>query len=357
MSFITKRRLGSLVSASVLIATMAVAAAPAAALASTVDAVTPSTNDINRDKGWAHVDVAAADGSATLTFTNPRAFASCFEYRTDGDVKQIDTTKNGGNNWNPEVTDGLYPYECVNNGTKTVTVPATDFVEVRMVFGAEKDERFAWTLFDVPQPKCKPTDFKHPKEGTLLTAAQIGGTVTGQLDAVGCDIGVYNPTSVSGASISGALHYGIVADGGTLDVTNSTISNIGHTKSSMYGMQRGIGIYYTDASGTISGNDISDYQKGGIVARDGGRVTISGNTVTGWGPVASIAQNGVQVSYGTAAVVKGNTISGHDYTPTDWTATGLLIYQAGGVKASANNLFDNEVNQYNGGKGGGNIKP
>ena len=71
-------------------------------------------------------------------------------------------------------------------------------------------------------------------------------------------------------------------------------------------------------------------QKGGIVARDGGKVTISGNTVTGWGHNAYIAQNGVQVSYGTTATVKGNTISGHDYTPTDWTATGLLIYQAGG---------------------------
>jgi hypothetical protein len=35
----------------------------------------------------------------------------------------------------------------------------------------------------------------------------------------------------------------------------------------------------------------------------------------------------------------------------------VLIYQAGGVKASANNLFDNEVNQYNGGKGGANVKP
>jgi hypothetical protein len=35
----------------------------------------------------------------------------------------------------------------------------------------------------------------------------------------------------------------------------------------------------------------------------------------------------------------------------------VLIYQAGRVKASSNNLFDNEMNQYNGGKGGGNGKP
>ena len=152
-----------------------------------------------------------------------------------------------------------------------------------MVFGAERDERFDWTRFDVPQPKCKPTGFNHPKEGTPLTAAQIGGTVTGSLDAVGCDIGAYNPTSVTGADILGALHYGIVANGGTLDVKNSTINDIGHTDPSMYGMQRGIGIYYTNASGTISGNTVTDYQKGGIVARDGGKVTINDNTVTGMG--------------------------------------------------------------------------
>ena len=45
---------------------------------------------------------------------------------------------------------------------------------------------------------CTPTGFI--RDGIDLTAAQIGGTVTGELDATGCDIGVYNPTSVSGAT-------------------------------------------------------------------------------------------------------------------------------------------------------------
>src|SRR5262245_10649368 len=60
---------------------------------------------------------------------------------------------------------------------------------------------------------CQATGFI--RDGIDLTAAQIGGTVSGQLDATGCDIGVYNPTRVTGAEIFGARYYGVVANGGT----------------------------------------------------------------------------------------------------------------------------------------------
>jgi hypothetical protein len=105
----------------------------------------PSDNDTNRANGWAHVNVLDVGiGEITLEFVSTRAFASCFEYRTDGDTTQVI-----GDNFNPAVTDGLYPYECVNNSTEVVTLQADEYVEVRMVFGAESDERFEWTRFDV----------------------------------------------------------------------------------------------------------------------------------------------------------------------------------------------------------------
>ena len=54
-----------------------------------VNEVTPSTNDHNRDLGWAHVDqVAIGFGYTDLEFISTRGFASCFEYRTDGDTTQ-----------------------------------------------------------------------------------------------------------------------------------------------------------------------------------------------------------------------------------------------------------------------------
>lgn len=72
-----------------------------------VNAVTPSTNDANRTNGWAHVDeVSVARGEVTLRFISTRAFASCFEYRTDGDTSQV-LAEHGGANYNPAVTDGL----------------------------------------------------------------------------------------------------------------------------------------------------------------------------------------------------------------------------------------------------------
>ena len=109
-----------------------------------VNTVTPSTNDINRTNGWAHVD-QVSDGSRDFTFISTRNFYSCFEYRTDGDTSQ----KISDTNFNTFITDGLYPYYCQNNNTSTHTITANAYVEVRMVFGAETDERFDWTRFDV----------------------------------------------------------------------------------------------------------------------------------------------------------------------------------------------------------------
>ena len=59
------------------------------------------------------------------------------------------------------ITDGLYPAKCVGGDVNGVprplsaeaTIPADEFVEVRMVFGAEEDERFDWTRFEA-SPRC-----------------------------------------------------------------------------------------------------------------------------------------------------------------------------------------------------------
>jgi len=84
------------------------------------------------------------------------------------------------------------------------------------------DERFDWTTFNVdPLPKCTATDFY--RDDMNLTAAQIGGDVTGTLDATTCNIGAYNPTSVDDADIFGANYFGVVATGVATNVTDSSI--------------------------------------------------------------------------------------------------------------------------------------
>jgi Right handed beta helix region len=226
-------------------------------------------------------------------------------------------------------------------------------------------------------PVCHATGFY--RDGHELTAAKIGGDVTGTLDATGCDIGVYyaplSTGSVKAANISGATYYGVLANAAAVNVTTSSIHDIGDTP--INGNQRGVGVLYTTldqpndvkyqngdksfvktgqaATGTLSGNTIAAYQKTGIgVNGPGASVTVQDNTVTGLGSVGFIAQNGIQISRGASSLVTGNTVSGNWYTPATWTACGLILYKADGVKQKSNNLFGNQTNLCNAGRGGGN---
>lgn len=209
------------------------------------------------------------------------------------------------------------------------------------------------------------------RDGIDLTAALVNptGTVTGNVDATGCNIGVYygdgDSGTVSGATITGANYYGVVADGAAVDISNSSIHDIG--ENPFNGTQHGVAVLYTTvhqdgtntsnpAIGTLSGSTISRYQKNGVVVSgSAAAVTVKNNTVTGAGPVNYIAQNGIEIASGATALVTGNTVSGHFYTPATVTACGLLFYQAGGVKQNSNTMFANQTNLCNAGRGGGNF--
>jgi hypothetical protein len=174
-----------------------------------------------------------------------------------------------------------------------------------------------------------------------MTAAQIGGNVTSELDATGCNIGVYydNTTSgnVTGANIHGANYFGVVVNGdvgaASVNVTGSSIHDIGETP--LDGTQHGNAIYYRalgtgTASGVVSGNTVSSYQKGGIIANGGGvSVTISNNVVTGQGAVNYIAQNGIQLGYGAKATVSGNTVTGNAYSGANGASSGGILVVGG----------------------------
>jgi hypothetical protein len=214
--------------------------------------------------------------------------------------------------------------------------------------------------------KCTATGFV--RDSIDLTAAQIGGAVSGTLDATGCDIGVYfaKPGSVTpGAQIFGAIYYGVVNDGTTVTVEGASIHNIG--ENPFNGSQHGVGIYFTNGgSGVIDGNTVSAYQKGGIVITlpepwNGAATTatVTNNTVSGLGPVGFIAQNGIQVSRGAVASVRGNDISNNFYTGEagllnaggespegfEYFSTGLLLFEAGaGTKTSDNQFSGNQHN-------------
>src|SRR5712691_11770118 len=162
---------------------------------------------------------------------------------------------------------------------------------------------------------CTATGFV--RDSINLTAGQIGGTVSGSLDATGCDIGVYfaNPGSVTpGAQVFGARYYGVVNDGTSVTVEGASIHDIGNTPFD--GTQHGVGVYFTNGgSGVIDGNTVWAYQKGAIVVNgEGTTASVTNNAVSGLGPVVFIAQNGIQVSRGAVATVRGNSIAANFYT-------------------------------------------
>ena len=112
----------------------------------------------------------------------------------------------------------------------------------------------------------------------------------------------------------------------------------------LFGSDYGGGIFVqSDCVGGISNvniqnNMVSNYYKSGIVCDGSGTTSnITGNTVTGVGPVIYIAQNGIQISRGAMGTVNNNQISGNNYSaPTDTEdyftadaqACGILLYNA-----------------------------
>jgi hypothetical protein len=222
---------------------------------------------------------------------------------------------------------------------------------------------------------CTPTGFY--RDGINLTAAQIGGNVTGSLDATGCHVGVYyapgTSASVTNADIFGASYYGVLATKASVNVTNSQVHDIG--EAPFNGAQHGIALYFASVrsgtaddgfgnylqptcdtgttTSTISGSGVRLYQKGGITANCvGTNVKVTNNTVTGLGAVIYIAQNGIQVGYGAKATVTGNTVTGNAYTGAGETSSAGILVVGGpcfglpytvGLDINKNTLRNNDV--------------
>ncbi len=107
------------------------------------------------------------------------------------------------------------------------------------------------------------------------------------------------------ANISGATWYGVVADRANVTVTGSQIHEIGDKPFNS--VQRGRAVLdINGATGTISGNEVYDFQKNGIEI-SGQNADASGlsdvktsvkvlsNVVTGEGPIEYIAQIGIVI--------------------------------------------------------------
>lgn len=191
---------------------------------------------------------------------------------------------------------------------------------------------------------------------TAAVIATSGQSITTAIDASGCNVGVYVGPGVTGvtitATVSNAVLAGIYVDGGNANVVGSNVFQIGDTPFD--GVQYGLGILYVGgATGEVINTQVSSYQKGGIVIKGAGTsVTVSGDTVTGLGPVPYIAQNGVEFASGATGSVTDSTIQGNSYTGlgsgrdyiTETQSCGILLFGSNNnVQVLNNNVLDNDI--------------
>ena len=195
---------------------------------------------------------------------------------------------------------------------------------------------------------------------TAAIVAQSGETISNTINATGCGVGVYVGPGVTGvtinnAVISSATLAGVYVNGGSADVSGSTISNIGTggVLADFNGDQYGFGLLYDQgATGSITNTVISSYQKAGIkVTGQGTNVKVAGDTVTGIGQTPLIAQNGVEIVDDATGEIINNTVSGNSYNGVtacpgeNYFASNC--YQSGGIllvnPATSMTIQNNEV--------------
>jgi hypothetical protein len=212
---------------------------------------------------------------------------------------------------------------------------------------------------------CLPTTYQ--QDGRPLTAALIDpASVPENLDATGCDIGVYYDSgthALTDRNIFGSTYYGVLSNGAGVvtNIDHSSVYDVGDHPHD--GAQHGIDVAYRNgADGSLDSSQIYDYQKGGVLADGAGTsVSVTNNVVRGLGPVPFIAQNGVQVSRGATGNVNGNFIEDNEYTGcskadakstgcTYTDSTGILLFQVDQSLVDTNNntYRDNDVNLFNG---------
>lgn len=136
---------------------------------------------------------------------------------------------------------------------------------------------------------------------------------------------------------------------GTFD--NNSITGI-HDSPTFTGAQMGHAYYSAQAGSLtqtlfVTNNLIDDYQKGGIYIKSAGTTaTVSGNTVTGQNVPNVTAQNGICFLVGSTGTIENNIVTNNIWNkvehPHNWTASGILLYQATAT-VSVNTLSGNEI--------------
>jgi hypothetical protein len=141
--------------------------------------------------------------------------------------------------------------------------------------------------------------------------------------------------------------FGIAFQNASGEISHVAIRNF-RLGTGLGGCQSGTGIFVQSGGGGISNVEIEkstihDFQKNGITADEvGTQVSVHGNVVTGIGPTAGAAQNGIQIGFGAGGAISSNTVTNNFWSPCTAVdncaavATNILVTQSDGVEVTDN---------------------
>jgi hypothetical protein len=148
--------------------------------------------------------------------------------------------------------------------------------------------------------------------------------------------------------------FGIAFQDASGEISHVAIRNF-KLGTGLGGCQSGTGIFVQSGGGGISSVEIEkstihDFQKNGITADEvGTQVSVHGNVVTGIGPTAGAAQNGIQIGFGAGGTISSNTVTNNLWSPCTAVgtctavATNILVAQSDGVEVTDNRAGISQV--------------
>ena len=138
---------------------------------------------------------------------------------------------------------------------------------------------------------------------------------------------------------------GILYQNATGTVTHVATRN--QTTPPGIGCQSGYGIL-VQSSGTLStltvtNSTVHSFQKNGIVGQQPNAVlNATGNTVLGQGPTTGAAENGIEIAFGAKGKITGNSVSDFVFSPGSVGASGILLFDSGGVTITGNTVANTQ---------------
>jgi hypothetical protein len=175
-------------------------------------------------------------------------------------------------------------------------------------------------------------------QGATVTISDLTvDAANSNLDSLGCSA---DPVGIYYQNASGTI------------TRNSVVNDV--LSPSLSGCQGGLGILAESTgtnSVTITNNNVQNYQKNGITVDGFGAAglttTISLNTITGQGPTSGAAENSIQVAYGATGTIANNKVGSDVWAPDQFgdtgdAAAGILIYASPNVAVTTNTVTNTQ---------------